>query len=292
MPKPNALWPSLALAALFALSGSVAATHAQDDAGPIGVVDAPCPPPLAEPPELVQAMHGPNPAAFMAGPPPPAVLAFLKERERRAKNDFAGLCRYRDADAQAMAAGKPPVAVFLGDSITEGWTRFDEGFFTANGFVGRGVSGQTSAQALLRFQPDVTALHPRVVHILIGTNDIAGNGGPTTYAAIQDNITAMLDLARANGIRVVIGAIPPAADFPWRHGLEPSAKIVRMNAWIADLAKRPGVIVADYTPVLADANGGFRAELTIDGVHPNPAGYKAMEPVAQAAIAKALASGG
>lgn len=289
MSKLNAVWSGLALAALLAMSGSVAA---QDDAGPVGVVDAPCPPPLAEPPELVQAMHGPNPAAFMAGPPPPAVLAFLKERERRAKNDFAGLCRYQADDAQTVAAGKPPVAVFLGDSITEGWARFDEGFFAANGFVGRGIGGQTTAQALLRFQPDVAALHPRVVHILIGTNDIAGNGGPTTYAAIQDNITAMLDLARANGIRVVIGAIPPAADFPWRRGLEPSPKIARMNAWIAGLARRPGVTVADYTPVLADANGGFRAELSIDGVHPNPAGYKAMEPVAQAAIAKALASGG
>ena len=249
--------------------------------GPRGVVDSPCPPPLSPPPELAQAIRDPS------APPPPAVAAFLKETDRRASVDWPNLCRY--APDNAALGGRAPTVVFLGDSITEGWARMDPQFFTANSAAGRGISGQVSGQTLLRFQQDVVALHPKVVHIMIGTNDVAGNAGPTTYADIERNLTAMVQLARANKIRVVLATVPPAADFPWRRGMAPAQKIIALNRWIRDYAKRENLILADYHAALADPAGGFRASWTVDGVHPNADGYKVMDPIAQGAVQAALA---
>ena len=249
--------------------------------GPRGVVDSPCPPPLSPPPELAQAIRDPSAA------PPPAVAAFLKETDRRASVDWANLCRY--APDNAALGGRAPTVVFLGDSITEGWARTDPQFFAANGAAGRGISGQVSGQTLLRFQQDVIALHPKVVHIMIGTNDVAGNAGPTTYADIERNLTAMVQLARANRIRVVLATVPPTADFPWRRGMAPAQKIIQLNRWILDYAKREDLILADYHTALTDPVGGFRADWTGDGVHPNADGFKVMEPIAQGAIQAALA---
>jgi lysophospholipase L1-like esterase len=254
------------------------------------VVDEPCPPPLARPAELAQANRGPAATSSPPAPPSPAVVAYQQEMARRASVDWPALCRYQPDNARLKAAGgAAPKVVFMGDSITEIWARLDADFFTSNDLVGRGISGQVSTQNLLRFQQDVVGLHPKVVHIMIGTNDIAGNAGPTTYGDVERNLAAMVDLARANGIRVVLATVPPTADFPWRRGMHPAEKVIELNAWIRDYAKREHIVLADYHTALKDPAGGFRSEWSVDGVHPNAAGFKVMEPIAAASIQAALA---
>jgi lysophospholipase L1-like esterase len=275
---------SLALDAVIAQTPQSAAPTPP----PGGIVDAPCPPPLQPPPELAEILRSPNRDALMASPPP-AIVAFNQEQERRARSDWGNLCRYRADNAARVAAKIPaPTAVFMGDSITEGWARNAADFFAANGYVGRGISGQVTGQNLLRFQQDVIALRPKAVHIMIGTNDIAGNAGPTTYENIQNNIMAMVAMARANKIAVVLGTIPPAADFPWRRGMQPAPKVVKMNEWIRDYAKRERIVIADYHKALADGENAFRNEWSGDGVHPNAEGYKIMDPIAESALKLAL----
>lgn len=279
----------LAVAGLAAASAVAQAPQSPPPSTPpAGIVDAPCPPPLQPPPELAEILRSPNRDALMASPPP-AIVAFNQEQERRARTDWGNLCRYRADNATRAAAKTPaPTAVFIGDSITEGWARNGAEVFTANNYVGRGISGQVTGQNLLRFQQDVVALHPKVVHIMIGTNDVAGNAGPTTYEAVQNNITAMTQIARANKIAVVLGTIPPASDFAWRRGMEPAPKIIKLNEWIRDYAKREDIVLADYHKALANVENGFRAEWSGDGVHPNADGYKIMSPIAEAAVKLAL----
>jgi lysophospholipase L1-like esterase len=204
-------------------------------------------------------------------------------REQLAR-DWPGLCRYQEANA-TLAGKPPPRVVFIGDSITDGWVDGDPTLFAA-GVVGRGIGAQTSPQMLLRFRQDVVALAPRVVHIMAGTNDIAGNTGPTTVRDFQNNILAMLDIARANGIAVVLAGIPPSKRLYWRE-LDPRREIRTLNAWLRDTAAERGLVFVDYGEVLADAEGGLRADLGNDGVHPNRAGYAAMRPLAERAIAAA-----
>lgn len=199
--------------------------------------------------------------------------------------DWAFLCRYREED-RAWGAAHPAGVVFIGDSITEGWLRGDPALF-APGTLDRGISGQTSPQVLLRFMQDVVALHPRVVHIMVGTNDIAGNSGPTTAQAWKDNIAAMTALARANHIRVVLGSILPSDHFGWQPALQPAARIAELNAWLREFTAANGLVYADYHAALAGTHGELRPELGPDGVHPNAAGYAIMRPIAQAAIAAA-----
>ena len=204
------------------------------------------------------------------------------------KYDWAWLCRYQSENA-AYGAQNPARAVFIGDSITEGWARTDPALFTG-GVVGRGLSGQTSPQILLRFWQDVIALHPRVVHIMIGTNDIAGNTGPTSVAAYQANIRAMVDLARVNGVRVVLGSIPPAKRMDWRPDLQPAPRIAQLNQWLREFAAEQGLVFADYHSALAAPDGGLRPDLGKDGVHPEAAGYALMRPIAERALAEAEAA--
>jgi lysophospholipase L1-like esterase len=213
--------------------------------------------------------------------------------DRQPLGDWPYLCRYRadNAAAPPPAAGQPRV-VFIGDSITEGWRRADPEFFEANGYIGRGISAQTTQHMLVRFQPDVVNLKPQVVHIMAGVNDIAGNSGPTTMAAIQDNVVAMTTLARANGIRVVIASVMPAGDFPWRKGMNPAPRIVELNAWLKAFAAREGFAYADYHTVMADSAGAMKPGLAGDGVHPNKGAYDLIEPITQRAIAEALARQG
>lgn len=200
--------------------------------------------------------------------------------------DWAWLCRYREANARLDPAIRPQV-VFIGDSITEGWIASDPDFF-ANGNLDRGISGQTSPQILLRFMQDVIALRPRAVHIIAGTNDLAGNTGPTDMAAYQANMRAMVALARAHGIAVVLGSVPPADRFNWSPGIAPAGRIVAINAWLRDFAREEGLVYADYHGALAGPGGQLPAQYSDDGVHPNAAGYAAMRPVAEAALAQAL----
>jgi len=179
----------------------------------------------------------------------------------------------------------------MGNSITDSWAKFFPQMFAGKPYIGRGISGQTTPQMLVRFRQDVIALKPAVVVILAGTNDIAGNTGPSTLEMIEDNLMSMTELARANNIRVVLSSVLPAYDYPWKRGLEPAPKIVALNGWIKSYAARVGAVYLDYHSAMADARQGLRAELTSDGVHPNEAGYRLMAPLAEAAIAQSLRQG-
>jgi lysophospholipase L1-like esterase len=179
--------------------------------------------------------------------------------------------------------------VFLGDSITEGWQELHPAFFRS-GIIDRGISGQTTEQMLVRLRADVLELHPALVQIMAGTNDIAGNRGPTSLAIIQGNIASMVEQARAHGIRVMLASIPPAARFDWIPAIDPVASIAAMNSWLRSYAAREHLVYVDYYSVLADEHGAFKAALSGDGVHPNAAGYEIMEPLARAGIRQALAA--
>lgn len=205
-------------------------------------------------------------------------------------NDWAGLRRYRDANA-ALAAPAPGErrVVFYGNSITDAWAPYFPALFPGKPYIGRGISGQTTPQMLVRFHQDVVALQPAVVVILAGTNDIAGNTGPSTLAMIEDNLMAMTEIARAHHIRVVLASVLPVYDYPWKRGLEPAPKIVALNAWMKAYATEVGESYLDYHSAMADARGGLPAATSSDGVHPNAAGYAIMAPLAEAAIARALA---
>jgi len=203
--------------------------------------------------------------------------------------DWAQLDHYK-AENAALAA--PTAAekrvVFYGDSITQNWAGRNNIFFPGKPYVGRGISGQTSAQMVVRFHQDVVDLRPAVVVILAGTNDVAENTGPMTPEMTLDNFRSMAEMARAIGIKVVICSIPPAGDFPWRHGLEPVEKIRALNAMLEAWAKSGGLVWVDYYSVLADASGAMKSGLSLDGVHPTAAGYAIMAPLAEAGIQKAL----
>jgi lysophospholipase L1-like esterase len=207
----------------------------------------------------------------------------------QASTDWAALGRYRQENAAlAPAAAGENRVVFMGNSITEGWAPFFPTLFPGKPYVGRGISGQTTPQMLLRFRQDVIALAPKVVVILGGTNDIAGNTGPSTLEMIEDNLMSMTELARANGIRVVLASVLPAFDYPWKRGLEPAPKIIALNAWMKAYAARVGAVYADFHTPMADSRGGMRSALSRDGVHPNAAGYALMAPIVEKAIADAL----
>lgn len=206
--------------------------------------------------------------------------------------DFAQLQRYRGENAAlpAAVAGQPRV-VFFGDSITEGWgATGSDTFFPGKGYLNRGISGQTTAQMLLRFRQDVVALEPAVVVVLAGTNDIAGNTGPATQRMIEDNLHSMVELAQAHGIKVVLSSVLPVSDYPWQPGVHPAGKIRALNAALKGYAARQALVYLDYHAPLSNADGGLDKALAEDGVHPTAAGYARMAPLAQAAIDAALAA--
>lgn len=203
--------------------------------------------------------------------------------------DWPQLVRYHDDDI-AMGEPRPGDArvVFLGDSITDGWGRGHGKFFPDQPWVNRGISGQTTPQMVLRFQQDVLALQPRAVVILAGINDIAGNTGPESLASIEDNFRSMVSLAKAAHLAVVISSVLPASHFGWHPGIDPRAEVVKLNSWLQQFATEQNLVYLDYYPAMVAADGGMKPELSKDGVHPNDAGYAIMEPLARAAVAKAL----
>lgn len=247
----------------------------------------------------VKAQEGKETTAQTADPSFAAPTAPLNPGQvasaplRQALTDWPQLARYR-ADNAALpppAAGERRV-VFYGDSITDGWGRVDGTvFFPGKPYVNRGISGQTTAQMLVRFRQDVIDLKPAAVVILAGTNDIAGNTGPATLAMIEDNLRSMAELARVNGIRVVLASVLPVSDYPWQPGLHPAGKVRELNAWLRGYARDTGAIYLDYHGAMSNAEGGMDASLAEDGVHPTPAGYALMAPLAQRAIDEALAGG-
>jgi acyl-CoA thioesterase-1 len=205
-----------------------------------------------------------------------------------ALRDWPDLARYREANAKlgAPAKGEPRV-VFLGDSITESWDL--SLYFPRKPYVNRGISGQTTPQILLRFRQDVIALRPEIVVILAGTNDVAENTGPSSLAGIEDNLMSMVDLARANGVRPILASVLPATAYPWRPEIKPIDKILALNSWMVEYAAKQGVCYVDYYSVMVNDKQGLKIEWTIDGIHPNAAGYAAMAPLVADAIAKAKA---
>lgn len=222
-------------------------------------------------------------------PTPEQQEAWKKTAEERFHNDWANLNHFRFENTKiGLPAPGEKRIVFMGNSITEGWSRTDSGFFAGKPYVNRGISGQTTPQMLIRFRPDAINLKPAVIVILAGINDIAGNTGPSTLEMIEDNLASMTELAKANGIPVVLSSVLPAFDFPWRTGMQPAEKVVKLNVWIKQYAENNGCIYLDYFTPMADKRHGLKEELTFDGVHPNLAGYKVMEPLVESAINKAL----
>jgi lysophospholipase L1-like esterase len=211
------------------------------------------------------------------------------EAQSRPGDDWANLDRYRAANA-ALPAPRPREdrVVFYGNSITEAWAPLFPAMFPGKPYVGRGISGQTTPQMVIRFHQDVVALQPEVVVILAGTNDIAGNTGPSKLEMIEDNLMAMTEIARQHGIRVVLSSVLPVYDYPWKPGLQPAPKIIALNAWMRRYAGEVGETYLDYHSAMADARGGLPAAIAGDGVHPNEAGYRIMAPLAEAAIGLAL----
>jgi len=230
-------------------------------------------------------------APLNAQQPPPAAQPTPAQRaaDDRMRNDWANLERYRQAnDSLPPSVPGERRVVFMGNSSTDSWARFFPQMFPGKPYIGRGISGQTTPQMLVRFRQDVIALKPAVVVILAGTNDIAGNTGPSTLEMIEDNLMSMTELAHANGIRVVLSSVLPAYDYPWRSGLQPAPKIVALNAWMKSYAARVGAVYLDYHSAMADERQGLRSDLTRDGVHPTEAGYLMMAPLAEKAIEEAL----
>jgi lysophospholipase L1-like esterase/catechol 2,3-dioxygenase-like lactoylglutathione lyase family enzyme len=217
------------------------------------------------------------------------ILLMMFAPELSDAQDWANLNRYKDDNAKmgAPAANENRV-VFMGNSITDGWIQTVPEFFAGKSYIDRGISGQTTPQMLIRFKPDVVALEPKVVVILAGTNDIAGNTGPSTLEMIEDNLSSMVQIAKENNITVVLSSVLPAYDYPWRPGLQPAEKIVTLNKWIKNYADENNCIYLDYFSSMVDDRKGLKTEYTKDGVHPNAEGYKVMGALAEKAIAKAL----
>ena len=241
----------------------------------------------AQEPATLPETKAPAPAA-QAKPAPAPVSDWKKAHEEQLKVDWPWLAKFKEADLALPrpAAGENRV-VFMGDSITEGWHL--DASFPGKPYINRGISGQTSPQMVLRFRQDVIALQPKVVVILAGTNDIAGNTGPMTPEQTEDNLASMADLAAANHIRVVLCSVTPAFDFPWQPGLTPAPKVLALNSWIKAYAAQKGYVYVDFHSALKDERNGLPHALSSDGVHPLPSGYAIMAPLAEAGIAKALA---
>ena len=201
--------------------------------------------------------------------------------------DWAHLKKYEQSNSELKKINEPDRVVFMGNSITEGWSNFNKDFFINNPFVNRGIGGQTTPQMLIRFKPDVVNLNPKAVVILAGINDIAGNTGPVTIENIAENIISMAEIAKANEIKVFICSTLPAIDFPWSPGMDPGPKVVKLNSILKNYCDSNNIPYVDYFSAMSDEKGGLKVpEYTTadDLVHPNLAGYKVMEKI----ILKAL----
>jgi len=260
------VWCSLALTALLGcLAGHAAAQTAQ----------AP-PPPVPDCPDVARAIRD------------------MMTNDTRLR-DWPNLTRYRQANADLERSGDAVPVVFLGDSITDRWD--DEGsggFFPGRHYVNRGIGGQTTPQMLIRLRPDVLSHHPKVMVLLAGTNDIAGNTGPMSDQDVEQNIAAMAELSAANGVKVVLAGILPISDYHQKPDQvpqvirRPMSRIAAINGWITQYAAAHGHVFLDYAPGISDARGMLKAEFSEDDLHPNALGYAQMAPLAEAAIAKAM----
>lgn len=225
----------------------------------------------------------------------PTTVQTTKEQEDHQKwefafhNDWANINRFA---AENKKLGPPKSnekrVVFMGNSITEGWYNMLPQFFTGRTYINRGIGGQTTPQMLVRFKQDVVALKPAVVVILAGTNDIAGNTGPTTVDIIFEHLVSMAEIAKANKIQVILSSVLPVYDYPWNPGLKPAEKIMAINEKLRNWCAYNNAIYLDYFSSMVDERNGLKSSLTNDGVHPTVAGYKVMEPLLEKAVAEAL----
>lgn len=275
------------------LALAAAPLAAAEPAPQAGVVADPCAALPAMPAVIADYMARAK-AALAAGESPPprsaeGMALYAKWQQDLLLADYPGRCRYRKDNA-ALPPATPNRIVFIGDSITEGWLNEQPGFFTGDR-IDRGISGQTTTQMVARFRADVVDLKPRIVHIMAGTNDIAGNGGPTSLDAVEDNIRSMIDLAAASNIAVVLGSVLPANRFDWRPGIDPAESIVALNARLRALAAEKGLVYADYHRALDDGRRGLSKAHAADGVHPTAAGYAVMQPIAESALTEAARKG-
>ena len=241
--------------------------------------------------------QGTAPVVAPAVPPECVEIKTRLDRAETKLSDWPALARYREDNKKTSPPAKNEQrVVFMGDSITDGWDNPNNGgFFPGKPYVNRGISGQTTPQMLIRFRRDVIELKPKVVVILAGTNDIAGNTGPTTLEAIEDNLTTMAELASAHGIRVVFSSLLPVSDYEVRDGKpitqtvrRPPDQILALNKWMKDFAASHHMVYLDYFSAMVDDKGFLKDELSNDGLHPNPQGYAVMNPLAQAAIVASL----
>jgi len=216
-------------------------------------------------------------------------LLFMDQSIQAQINDWANLNRYKEENLKIglSDAGENRI-VFMGNSITEGWKTLNPAFFSNNGYINRGISGQTTQQMLVRFRSDVVNLKPKIVVILAGTNDIAGNTGLSTLEMIEDNIKSMIEIANANNIKVIVCSVLPVYDYPWKPGLNPSQKIIDLNKWLKEYAFKNNIVYVDYFTPMADERNGLKKEYSEDGVHPNLACYRLMEPLVVKAIEETL----
>lgn len=238
---------------------------------------------------VINVMCAQTTATGAAPQPDTSKLEARLARDEKVLEDWANLSRYRAENASVAppAAGEDRV-VFMGDSITDGWGH-GANFFPGKPYLNRGISGQTTPQMLIRFRPDVIALKPKVVVILAGTNDIAGNTGPETLEEIEGNLASMAQLAQANGIRVVLSSVTPVCDYiKPQTDRRPPEKIIALDTWIRDYCTHNGYTYLDYYPAMVDEHGMLKKEITGDGLHPNAAGYAIMTPLAVQAIGTAL----
>jgi lysophospholipase L1-like esterase len=227
------------------------------------------------------------------------IKAQADRAEARLK-DWPALARYHEDNTKvSLPLKNEQRVVFMGDSITDGWDNpINGGFFPGKPYINRGISGQTTPQMLIRFRRDVIELKPKVVVILAGTNDIAGNTGPTTLEAIEDNLSSMAELARLQHIRIVFSSLLPVSDYEMRDGKQiiqtsrrPPEQIKALNTWMKDYAAKNHLIYLDYYSAMIDEKGYLKDELSNDGLHPNASGYSVMNPLAEAAIASSLKHG-
>lgn len=204
--------------------------------------------------------------------------------------DFANLGKYKDENSKLIASEIKDNnrVVFMGNSITEGWLSKRPGYFAEKKYINRGISGQTTQQMLVRFRQDVVNLKPKLVVILAGINDIAENGGPYSPEVTSGNIFSMCELAKQNGIKVIVCSVLPASEFLWRKGLEPAQKVIDLNSALKVYAEQNKHLYVDYYAAMVNDKKGLKDELGTDGVHPNELGYTIMEPILEKAIARVL----
>lgn len=217
------------------------------------------------------------------------LIASIVYNSEAQAQDWAALGHFAKANEQlGLPAAEENRVVFMGNSITIGWLEHYPEFFENKPYINRGIGGQTTPQMLLRFRRDVVALKPKAVVLLAGTNDIAGNTGPSTIGMIMDNIKGMIEIARANNIKVVLASVLPAADYPWKPGCDPHLKIPELNSLLLEYSKENNLVYLDYYSAMKNDKNEMKEELAYDGVHPNQKGYQIMAPLTEAAIKKVL----